>query len=173
MTQRIDNVELQTALALSQAACYASMSAKEHREGSPQAAAMLALTQKLTDMTLASLDASIMTIEPKPGEPTLEDYVNQAKAAHEAGQPIPEVVLDIPLPEAGPKPEPEISLQPAPAPTFIPAPENQIDDAPVTLAGEDYKPLPIPPAPVPLPSGFDVASAADPVGSVVDPAPLP
>lgn len=99
MTQKLEPSELQNALALSQAACYASMSAKEHREGSEQAITMLALINKLTFMTIAALNAAILPeIEPKPNEPTLADYVQQAKDAMANGEPAPEIVADIPLP---------------------------------------------------------------------------
>ena len=81
MAQKLDTIEMQNALALSQAACYASMSAKEHDEHSDQANAMLRLTNKLVDMSIASLDAAIIPLEvAAPGEPVLSDYVTQAKA---------------------------------------------------------------------------------------------
>lgn len=133
MTQKLDANEMQNALALSQAACYASMSAKEHREGSPQGDQMLQLTTKLVAMTMASLDAAILPeILPKAGEPTLADFVQQAKDAHAAGDPAPEIVLTAPLPEA------DIVLTPPADPDFIPTPEAQ------TLADEDWKPTPVP-----------------------------
>jgi hypothetical protein len=111
--------ELQNALALSQAACYASMSAKEHAEGSPQATQMLRLTVKLVDLSLLALDGTVPDIQPVAGEQTLADFVEQAKAASAAGEPIPEVVQTF---------EPAIPLPADPAPA---------------LAADDYKPLPI------------------------------
>lgn len=96
MTQRLDQAELQNALALSQAACYASMSAKEHREGSPQSEAMLKLTEKLSDMTISALNAATLPeILPRTGEPTLADIVAQAKAANVAGEQVPDVVIPV------------------------------------------------------------------------------
>lgn len=96
MSQKLDSMLLNEALSLSQAACYASMSAKEHREGSFQANAMLALTQKLTGMTISALDAAVLPeIVAKPGEQTLADFVEQAKAAAASGAPTPEIVQTI------------------------------------------------------------------------------
>lgn len=99
MSYPLTSGELQNALALSQAACYASMSAKEHPETSEQGAQMLRLTTRLVDMTLAALDGTAPDVQPLPGEPTLADIVEQTKTAAAAGQPAPQVVVDLTQPE--------------------------------------------------------------------------
>jgi hypothetical protein len=146
MSQKLDSMLLNEALSLSQAACYASMSAKEHREGSYQADAMLELTQKLTSMTIAALDAAILPeIAAKPGEQTLADFVDQAKAAAAAGAPIPEIVQTVEVDPAALIPIKTVydvdPLIPADAATAI-------ADQSITLGDDEYKPLPIP-APLP------------------------
>ena len=128
MTQQLDRNLMQDALALSQAACYASMSAKEHDSYSDQAQEMLKLTQKLVTMSIAALDAAVLPeIQPKEGEPTLQDYVDQAKAAVAAGQPVPDIVQDIPLPSPDLPYITEYSTPPNSA--------NEVDPAEYPIAG--------------------------------------
>jgi len=176
MTQQLDRILMQDALALSQAACYASMAAKEHREGSEQSIAMLMMTQKLTAMTISALDAAVLPeIVAKPGEPTLEDYVNQAKAAAAAGQPVPEIVQTIDIPTPPPFPAPA-DAETAIADQSITLADSEYAPGVTNIIGDsEYKPLPVPmPAPaatVSLPSATELASATLDVASPVEPAP--
>jgi hypothetical protein len=164
--------ELQNALALSQAACYASMSAKEHRENSAQAAQMLRLTTRLVDLTLEALDGTVPEAQPVPDEPTLADIVEQTKAAAAAGQPAPQVVVD--LVGQAPSPAPE-------TPTIAPQePEAAKPEAPLPDAGSVSPDVSSAPAAVDPAPAVDATPAGDiavaiALGSLaqvpVDPAP--
>ena len=165
MTQKLDNSELQNALALSQAACYASMSAKEHREGSEQANTMLMLTYKLANMTVAALDAAILPeIVAAPGEPTLADFIEQAKAAAAVGEPAPAIVQTVAIDPANTETPPAfIMVTPHGEPSNLEGKDSDLvlpvdattaiadqsitlaDPAPATLGGVDYAPLPVHP----------------------------
>lgn len=65
MSRKLQQGDITVALALSQAACYASMSAKEHEEHTDQAKAMLKLTERLVELTLRELEDDVL---PEPDE---------------------------------------------------------------------------------------------------------
>lgn len=65
MSRKLQQGDITVALALSQAACYASMSAKEHKEHSGQGNAMLKLTERLVELTLRELEDDVL---PEPDE---------------------------------------------------------------------------------------------------------